>query len=111
MPGPRTLPRPCCWDCAVHWSATTGSVPDMPSQLRVVWDPGFTAYNFGPAHPMSPVRLDLTARLCEAMGVFEAPGVEVFSPQVPDDDLLATVHDREYIAAVRAASLDPTAAD
>ena len=83
----------------------------MPSQVRVVWDPGFTAYNFGPAHPMNPLRLDLTARLCDALGVFDAPGVEMISPAVPDDDVLATVHDRDYIAAVRAASLDPQQAD
>ncbi|MEO5983456.1 MAG: acetoin utilization protein AcuC [Pedococcus sp.] len=83
----------------------------MPSQVRVVWDPDFTAYDFGPGHPMSPVRLDLTARLCQALGVFDAEGVEVFSPKVPDDAVLETVHDPGYIAAVRAASLDPEAAD
>ena len=83
----------------------------MPSQLRVVWDPDFTAYDFGPGHPMSPVRLDLTARLCDALGIFEADGVEVFSPPVPDDAVLETVHDADYIAAVRAASVDPDAVD
>jgi acetoin utilization protein AcuC len=83
----------------------------MPSQVRVVWDPGFTAYDFGAGHPMNPVRLDLTARLCEELGVFDHPGVEVFSPPLPEDELLATVHDREYIAAVRAASEDPRSAD
>jgi acetoin utilization protein AcuC len=83
----------------------------MPSQLRVVWDPGFTAYDFGPTHPMSPVRLDLTARLCEALGVFDAPGVELLSPPVPDDDVLATVHDRDYIAAVHEASQHPDRPD
>ncbi|KRE58609.1 acetoin utilization protein AcuC [Phycicoccus sp. Soil748] len=83
----------------------------MPSQVRVVWDPGFTAYDFGPGHPMSPVRLDLTARLCEALGVFDADGVEVFSPEVPDDAVLETVHEPAYVAAVRAASEDPGSAD
>jgi acetoin utilization protein AcuC len=83
----------------------------MPSQVRVVWDPGFTAYDFGPSHPMSPVRLDLTARLCEAMGVFDHEGVEVFSPPVPGDEVLTTVHTPDYVAAVRAASDDPDGAD
>ncbi|WP_270887287.1 acetoin utilization protein AcuC [Pedococcus sp. 5OH_020] len=83
----------------------------MPSQVRVVWDPGFTAYDFGPGHPMSPARLELTALLCESLGVLETPEVEVFSPGVADDEVLATVHDPEYIAAVRAASQDPAAAD
>jgi len=83
----------------------------MPAQARVVWDPGFTAYDFGPAHPMSPVRLDLTARLCEDLGVFAHPDVEVVSPPVPDDSVLETVHEPAYVAAVRAASQDPARAD
>lgn len=61
-------------------------------------------YDFGPGHPMSPIRLDLTARLCQALGVFDAPGVEVVGAEPASDDVLATVHDRAYIAAVRAAS-------
>lgn len=83
----------------------------MPSQVRVVWDPSFTKYDFGPTHPMAPVRLDLTARLCDAMGILDAPDVEVIGAGVASDDLLATVHDRDYIAAVREASADPSRAD
>ena len=83
----------------------------MPSQVRVVWDPGFTAYDFGPGHPMNPARLDLTARLCDALGVFDAEGVEVFSPGAPEDELLLTVHEPAYVEAVRAASEDPRAGD
>ena len=83
----------------------------MPTQVRVVWDPGFTAYDFGPTHPMSPVRLDLTARLCEAMGVFDHRASRSSRPPVPDDEVLTTVHTPDYVAAVRAASADPEAAD
>ena len=83
----------------------------MPSQARVVWDPTFTHYNFGAGHPMSPLRLDLTARLCEALGVFDAEGVEVVGAEPASDELLATIHDPDYIAAVKAASADPESAD
>lgn len=83
----------------------------MPSQAHVVWDQRFTSYNFGAGHPMNPLRLDLTARLCRALGVFDLPGVTIVSPEVADDDLLTTVHDPAYVAAVRAASLDPAQAD
>jgi acetoin utilization protein AcuC len=83
----------------------------MPTQARVIWDQSFTGYNFGAEHPMNPLRLDLTARLCQELGVFDADGVEVVSPGVPDDDILLTVHDADYVAAVRAASLDPRSAD
>ena len=83
----------------------------MPTQARVIWDQSFTAYNFGASHPMNPLRLDLTARLCDAFGLLGGPEVEVVSPQVPDDELLLTVHDREYVDAVRRASVDPAHAD
>ncbi len=83
----------------------------MPSLARVVWDPCFTKYDFGPSHPMAPVRLDLTARLCEALGVFDNPGVEVAGAEPASDEVLATVHAPEYIAAVRAASDNPAVAD
>jgi acetoin utilization protein AcuC len=49
----------------------------MASGTRVVWDPSFARYDFGPSHPMSPVRLDLTARLAESLGLFDAAGVSV----------------------------------
>jgi len=80
-------------------------------QARVIWDPSFTSYDFGPDHPMSPVRLDLTARLCAAFGLFDRPDVELVSPEAAGDALLETVHDRDYIAAVSAASQDPARAD
>ena len=80
----------------------------MPTQARVVWDPDFTRYDFGAHHPMSPVRLALTARLCDAFGLFDDPGVELLSPQVPDDAVLHTVHEPFFVDAVKAASLDPS---
>jgi acetoin utilization protein AcuC len=83
----------------------------MPSQARVVWDPSFAHYDFGPTHPMAPIRLDLTARLCEALGVFDGPDVEVVGAEPADDALLGTIHDATYIAAVKAASADPSVAD
>jgi acetoin utilization protein AcuC len=83
----------------------------MATQARVIWDDDFNRYDFGPEHPMAPVRLDLTARLARSLGLFDPPGVEVVGAQPADDDLLRTVHTAEYLAAVRAASADPAAAD
>ena len=83
----------------------------MPTQAEVVWDPGFTRYDFGPTHPMSPVRLDLTARLCDAFGLFDLPDVHRLDPRVASDALLETVHSAAYVAAVKAASADPESAD
>jgi len=75
--------------------------------LRLVWDESFTAYDFGPGHPMSPVRLDLTARLVRDLGLLAHAGVHVTGADPAGDDVLETVHDPAYVAAVRAASLPP----
>ena len=83
----------------------------MSVQARVVWDSDFTRYDFGPSHPMAPLRLDLTARLCEALGLFDDPAVLVAGAEPADDELLATVHDPAYVAAVRHASSQPDDAD
>ncbi|GAA4655478.1 acetoin utilization protein AcuC [Arthrobacter cryoconiti] len=74
----------------------------------IVADAAMSAYNFGPNHPMSPKRLDLTARLAKELGIFDLPNVAVLDSYVASDDELATVHSREYIAAVRRVGADPS---
>ncbi|HEY5515611.1 MAG TPA: acetoin utilization protein AcuC, partial [Pengzhenrongella sp.] len=81
----------------------------MAPTARVIWDDAFTAYDFGPQHPMAPVRLELTTRLLRDMGIFDH--VEIVNPMVCPDEMLTTVHDPAYVAAVRAASQDPGLAD
>lgn len=81
----------------------------MATQAQVIWDKGFTGYDFGPGHPMSPVRLDLTARMCQQFGLFEGD-VDVLAPEQASDEALARVHSEAFIAAVRQASQDPGAA-
>ncbi len=83
----------------------------MDSGTRVIWDPVFARYNFGAGHPMSPLRLELTAELCRQLGLFELPGVSVRGAEVASDEALARLHDRDYIEAVKTASKDPSLAD
>ncbi len=64
----------------------------------VVFDPSLTEYNFGPSHPMSPIRVDLTMRLADELGVLA--GLRVVPAPMADEELIATVHTRELIAAV-----------
>jgi acetoin utilization protein AcuC len=71
--------------------------------LQVVWDDALAAYDFGPGHPLAPVRVELTMALARAMGVFDTPGVSTAVPDRADDALLELVHDDDYIAAVRRA--------
>jgi acetoin utilization protein AcuC len=95
----------------------TGTVTNMDERsgpsvshdtsLRVFWDERLTSYDFGPEHPMNPVRVELTMALARDLGVLDAPGVTVEGFAPADDDLLRLVHDPAYIDAVRAERTDP----
>jgi acetoin utilization protein AcuC len=83
----------------------------MSGSLAVAWDEALTRYDFGPGHPLAPVRVALTMALAGELGVLSAPPVSVFEPPPATDAELAMVHDYDYIDAVRQAgrSLLPNA--
>jgi acetoin utilization protein AcuC len=70
--------------------------------LSAVWDDDLAEYDFGPGHPLAPVRVQLTIALARALGVFDHPNVALVEPDPIDDDLLLTVHDPRYLDAVQA---------
>lgn len=74
----------------------------MNPPARVYWDDAMTRYDFGPSHPMHPVRLDLTMRLADALGVLDH--VDLVRPLAASDDELRLVHTASYIEAVRSCS-------
>jgi acetoin utilization protein AcuC len=75
----------------------------MSGSLAVAWDDALTRYDFGPGHPLAPVRVVLTMALAGDLGVLSAPPVSMVVPPPATDTELATVHDDDYIAAVRQA--------
>lgn len=77
----------------------------MTNSAAVVWDPAFLGYDLGGHHPLDPIRLDLTMRLAESLGVLD--GVSPLTPAVASDAELHTTHDPGYVQAVRAAPDDP----
>jgi acetoin utilization protein AcuC len=80
-----------------------------------VFESSLVQYDFGSAHPMNPVRVDLTMRLADALGVVRlgahGSGLAVVGAPMASDDLLRTVHDEELLDAVRRCSEDPTRLD
>ena len=70
----------------------------MSGPACVVFDPTLTDYDFGPLHPMTPVRVDLTMLLAQELGVL-ANLHQVPAP-VASDDLILTVHDAELIEKI-----------
>ncbi len=57
---------------------------------------------------MAPIRLELTARLCRALGLFDLPGqLDWVGAAVASTEMLTQVHTPAYVAAVQSASADP----
>jgi acetoin utilization protein AcuC len=78
----------------------------MACTLHVAWDERLTGYDFGPGHPLAPVRVELTVALAKALGVLAGPGVTVAAPADASEAELELVHDPRYITAVRTGVAD-----
>ena len=81
----------------------------MSDRACVVFDEQLTSYDFGPSHPMAPVRIDLTMALAREMGVLEH--VDVVGAAAATEDDLARVHSPEYIERVQQLSSHPSQID
>ncbi|GAA3298610.1 hypothetical protein GCM10020295_34610 [Streptomyces cinereospinus] len=81
----------------------------MSGRAQLMWDEAVTGYDFGPDHPMDPVRLVLTRGLVGAFGLDRE--TDVVAAKAAGESTLRLVHRQDYIAAVKAASVDPGAAD
>jgi acetoin utilization protein AcuC len=86
----------------------------MTCTLHVSWDDKLAGYDFGPGHPLAPIRVKLTMELATAFGVLSADHVTVRAAPPASEDELEFVHDPDYIATVRyagALSADGEAGD
>ena len=45
----------------------------MSGSLTLAWDERLTGYDFGPGHPLAPVRVELTIALARAFGLLDRP--------------------------------------
>jgi acetoin utilization protein AcuC len=71
--------------------------------LHVAWDERLTSYDFGPQHPLAPIRVKLTMELAQAFGLLTLDEVTVATALPASDAELELIHDRDYIAVVKAA--------
>jgi acetoin utilization protein AcuC len=83
----------------------------MTGTLHMAWDDRLIRYDFGPGHPLAPIRVELTVELARAFGVLDAAGVSVVVPEPATMAELELVHDSGYIGAVQRASAGERTAD
>jgi len=81
----------------------------MSGEARLVYEDGLTKYDFGRGHPMSPIRVQLTIRLAEQLGILDH--LPIVPAPVASDELLRTVHTAEYVEAVKRAGDNPDVVD
>ncbi len=81
----------------------------MSGRAQLMWDEAVTGYDFGPDHPMDPVRLVLTRSLVGALGLDRE--VRVVAAKPAGESTLRLVHREDYVDAVKAASAEPRSAD
>ena len=73
--------------------------------MAFVWDDELRHYDFGPGHPLSPIRTVLAYKLIESLKILEQPNCRVLGDVglATDEDLLR-VHDPTFIESVKLAS-------
>lgn len=76
----------------------------MAGEVTIVYDQSLAAYDFGPTHPLSPVRVQLAYRLAEEFGLLAHERARVVrdAPVATEEELLR-VHTPEFLDAVRRA--------
>jgi acetoin utilization protein AcuC len=83
----------------------------VSTSLALPWDEALVSYDFGPSHPLNPIRVDLTMHLARSLGLFDLDNVSVVVPEPAGDDLIQLVHEPGYVEAVRRLSDRPDDAD
>ncbi len=80
----------------------------MSDAVTVVWDDDLRKYDFGPGHPLAPIRVQLAMRLALEFGLLQPEHVSVHNPVQPATmEQILSVHTPDYIDAVMRASSDP----
>ncbi|MGI8575365.1 MAG: acetoin utilization protein AcuC [Egibacteraceae bacterium] len=73
----------------------------------LIWDDDRIRYDFGPQHPLKPIRVELTVALIRACGLDAVKdAVTLPSAAFATEDLFR-LHDEDYVAAVREQSVNP----
>jgi acetoin utilization protein AcuC len=83
----------------------------VSERVTFVWDERLVAYDFGPSHPLAPVRVELAVRLVRELGLLDLGNVVEVPADTATDAELGLVHTQRYLDAVRRAGQNPHTVD
>ena len=72
----------------------------MPGKTGLIWDEKFLDYNFGPQHPLRPVRVKLTYELIQSKGILQQGSVKVVKPRLASRAEILLFHEDDYVRLV-----------
>src|SRR5260370_37712495 len=72
----------------------------MAGKTGLIWDERFLNYNFGPQHPLRPIRVKLTYELIRSKGILQQESVEVVKPRRASREEILLFHEAEYVRLV-----------
>ena len=75
--------------------------------VALVWDDGMAEYDFGPQHPLNPVRVELTVALIRELRIPDGDRTVEVSPGAYDESELLRLHRPAFVDAVKRVSADP----
>ncbi|HXZ98014.1 MAG TPA: acetoin utilization protein AcuC, partial [Candidatus Acidoferrum sp.] len=70
-------------------------------RLAYVYSDDFLKYDFGPSHPLTPIRLKLTYELSREKGLIDDQNITVLPPRVATEEEVGLFHVEEYISLVK----------
>jgi len=76
-------------------------VPHVSPRLAYVYSDEFLKYDFGPGHPLTPIRLKLTHELSRMKGLFDDREINVVPPRFATEEEVRLFHTEEYVSFVK----------
>lgn len=82
-----------------------GVTSPLSGKTVLVYDDTLLSYDFGPHHPLKPIRLKLAVELSKSIGVLKSSKVSLVEPSKADVEQILLFHTREYVNLVERSSM------
>ena len=79
----------------------------MVEKVALIYTDKYQNYNFGPRHPLRPLRLKLTYSLMEKLNLLNHNLLEIMEPKMATKEEIERVHSAEYVDIVSKLSENP----
>ncbi|MHA1344008.1 MAG: acetoin utilization protein AcuC, partial [Promethearchaeota archaeon] len=77
------------------------------NKVGLIFTEEYQKYNFGPRHPLRPLRLMLTYSLMEKLNLLKSERLKIIKPRKATRGEIEAVHSKDYVEVVKRLSDDP----